>query len=141
MFDVIVVGTDGSETATEATRKAIELAVEHGAMLHIVSAYKPKSSGHVSGGGEGWDIHPQDHVDALLDVAAAQARARKVDVETHATRKQPSKAVLGVAKDVDADLIVVGSRGLRGAKRFLLGSVPNDIVQGARCHVLVLKTT
>lgn len=140
MFDVIVVGTDGSETADEATRKAIELAVKHDAKLHIVSSYKPKTAQRVSGGGEGWDVLPQDHVDALLAAAAAKARGHKVDVEIHSTRKEPAKAVLGVAKDVDADLIVVGNRGMRGAKRFLLGSVPNSIAHGAKCHVLVLKT-
>jgi nucleotide-binding universal stress UspA family protein len=141
MFKVIVVGTDGSETATEATRKAIDLAVTHGAALHIVSSYKPKTATRVAGGGEGWEIHPQDEVDALLATVATTARGRKVKVETHATRREPAKAVLAVAKEVGADLIVVGNRGMRGSKRFLLGSVPNTIAHGANCHVLVLKTT
>ncbi len=141
MFDVIVVGTDGSETADVAVNEAIELAQKHEAALHIVSSYKPQKARRVSGGGEGWDIRPQDEVDSLLEASAARARVRKVPVEIHSTRKEPAKAVLAVAKEVDADLIVVGNRGMRGTKRFLLGSVPNTIAHGAQCHVLVLKTS
>ncbi len=141
MFDVIVVGTDGSETALQATRQAIELAAQHDAVLHLVSSYKPKGSAHVTGGGEGWDIRPEREVTALLDSVGAQARARKVQFEVHSSRDEPAKAILEVAKQVNADLIVVGNRGMKGTKRLLLGSVPNSIAHGAACHVLVLKTT
>ncbi|WP_372790676.1 universal stress protein [Paraconexibacter sp.] len=141
MFDVIVVGTDGSETAEVAVNEAIALAGTHGSALHVVSSYKPNRTRHVSGGGEGWDIRPEDEVDALLEAAAARARGRDVQVRTHSSRREPAKAVLAVAKEVGADLIVVGNRGMRGTKRFLLGSVPNSIAHGAQCHVLVLKTS
>lgn len=142
MFDVIVVGTDGSDTAEEATKAAIELAGQHEATLHVVSSYKPKGAAHAQGGGgEHWDVKPRDGVDAILDAAAARARRQDVSVEVHASKQDPAKAILDVAASVDADLIVVGNRGMQGAKRLLLGSVPNSIAHGAGCHVLVLKTT
>lgn len=141
MFDVIVVGTDGSDTAEEATKAAIELAGQHEATLHVVSSYKPKGAAQASSGGEHWDVKPRDGVDAILEAAAARARRKDVSVEVHASKQDPAKAILEVAAEVDADLIVVGNRGMQGAKRLLLGSVPNSIAHGAGCHVLVLKTT
>ncbi len=53
----------------------------------------------------------------------------------------PADAILKVAEDVEADLIVVGNKGMTGARRFLLGSVPNKVSHHAPCSVFIARTT
>ena len=141
MFDTVVVGTDGSETADIAVREAAELARSHGGTLHVVSAFRPGPAHTVSAGGDQWQIMPADRVNAVLDEAAALGRMLGVPVEVHASRSEPAAAIVRVAKEVGADVVVVGNKGLKGAKRFLLGSVPNKVAQDAPCAVLIVKTT
>ena len=57
----------------------------------------------------------------------------------HAVADSPADAILDTAKAVGADLILVGSKGMRGARR-VLGSVPNSVAHGAECAVLIVKT-
>ena len=64
-----------------------------------------------------------------------------VNVETYARQGDPADAILDVAEEQNADLIVVGNKGMTGAKRFLLGSVPNKISHHAPCSVLIVRTT
>ena len=59
---------------------------------------------------------------------------------THALPGDPAKAILSVANEVGADLIVVGNKGMKGKGRFL-GSVPNDIAHQAACAVLIVSST
>jgi len=91
MFSSIVVGTDGSATATAAVRQAVDMAKAVGAKLELVSAYAP--------------------------------------VPKQRLREQR------------ADLIIVGNKGMTGAKRFLLGSVPDKVSHHAPCSVLIIRTT
>ena len=147
MFKRIVVGTDGSETAGEAVRQAVELAKLAGAGLSIVSAYAPVSKRRLQGEQEGapadvqHEIGPREDVNLVLDAAAASARQEGLDVQTHPVEGDPAEAVLNVAEEVDADLIVVGNKGMTGARRFLLGSVPNNVSHHAPCSVLIVRTT
>ena len=143
MFERIVVGTDGSETATKALKSAAKLAAQSGAELHIVSGYHSKSL-RVTGAGagvEGWMVSSVDQVAGILSDAADVARSEKVEIETHNEEGDPAKALVTIAKKVEADLVVVGNRGMQGLKRFVLGSVPNDVAHKAPCAVLILKTT
>ena len=64
-----------------------------------------------------------------------------VEVETYAREGDPADAILDVAEEQNADLIVVGNKGMTGAKRFLLGSVPNKVSHHAPCSVLIIRTT
>jgi nucleotide-binding universal stress UspA family protein len=66
--------------------------------------------------------------------------ARGVEAECHARKGDPADALLQVAEENGADLIVVGNRGMTGAKRFLLGSVPNKVSHHASCSVLIVRT-
>lgn len=144
MFQRIVVGTDGSESATIALKSAAELASLSGAELHIVSGYQPKSGLRVTGAGSGvepWMVSSSDAVEGILRDAADVVRRTKVKVETHHEEGDPAKALVTIAKQVDADLVIVGNRGMKGLKRFVLGSVPNDVAHKAPCAVLILKTT
>ncbi len=145
MSEAIVVGTDGSETASRAVDEAGRLAKALGATLHIVSAYGPVRGPRVSGAPDAAaeqmaPVGPEAAVDATLDQTAALMRQRGVEVATHAVEKDPADALLDVASDVDATMIVVGSRGMHGARRFVLGSVPNKVSHHAKCSVLIVAT-
>jgi|RhiMetdeSRZDD1v2_1073273.scaffolds.fasta_scaffold465724_2 nucleotide-binding universal stress UspA family protein len=138
----IVVGTDGSDTAALALNEACDLAKSTGAKLHVVSAYVPVSGAHVGGEERGrWMVGPDVQVDAVLQDAAGSVHARGVEVESHARKGDPADALLTVAEEQGADLIVVGNRGMTGAKRFLLGSVPDKVSHHASCSVLIVRTS
>jgi nucleotide-binding universal stress UspA family protein len=72
-------------------------------------------------------------------LARAAAGADDVQVERHVTGGSPAEALTDLAGRIGADLIVVGSKGMQGARR-LIGSVPNSVAHGAPCSVLVAKT-
>jgi nucleotide-binding universal stress UspA family protein len=147
MFDRIVVGTDGSETATEAVKTAVELAKISNAKLEIVSAYEPVPQSRLRDESEGMSgdlahtVNPREDVQFVLDKAAAVAKNADVDVVTHPREGDPADAILDVAEENDADLVLVGNKGMTGARRFLLGSVPNKISHHAPCDVWIVKTT
>ncbi len=147
MFTRIVVGTDGSDTAAEAVRQAVDLAKLANAQLSIVSAYQPVSKRQVEGEKEGapadvqYEIGPREDVNLVLDAAAASARKEGIEVQTHPVEADPAEAILNVAEKTDADLIVVGNKGMTGARRFLLGSVPNNVSHHAPCSVIIVRTT
>ncbi len=144
MYKIVVVGSDGSETADRAVEAAADLARSWASQLHVITSYKTSSPGlaQVSGA-------------ALVDTGAGHAvvedAARKVgeraiemwgsglEVEAHAVHGDAVDAILDTAASLGADLIVVGSKGMRGARRYL-GSVPNSVAHGAHCAVLVVKT-
>jgi nucleotide-binding universal stress UspA family protein len=147
VFGSIVVGTDGSDTAGEAVRQAVELGARHGARLHLVSAYEPVPAARLREEAREvppdlqWAINPREDVDATLRAGAEVAREGGVEAETYARQGDPADAILDVAEERDADLIVVGNKGMTGAKRFLLGSVPNRVSHHAPCSVLIIRTT
>ena len=147
MFDRIVVGTDGSETAKEAVRQAADLAKQVGARLDLVSAYEPvppsrlreerrevpADMAHV--------VTPDEDVEATLTDAVKELEKNGVKAQTFARQGDPADAILDVAEEQNADLIIVGNKGMTGAKRFLLGSVPNKVSHHAPCSVLIVRTT
>jgi nucleotide-binding universal stress UspA family protein len=147
MIGSIVVGTDGSDTATEAVRQATELAKAVGADVHLVSAYEPIGEGRLREERQQvpddmqWMINPREDVDATLREASKDIEALGVQVETYAREGDPADAILDVAEEKKADLIVVGNKGMTGAKRFLLGSVPNKVSHHAPCSVMIIRTT
>jgi nucleotide-binding universal stress UspA family protein len=147
MFKSIVVGTDGSETATQAVRQAVDLAGAVGAKLELVSAYAPVSEQRLSEERRQapedlqWAINPREDVDATLEAAATVAREAGVEANLYPRQGDPADAILDVAEEQEADLIIVGNKGMTGAKRFLLGSVPNKVSHHAPCSVLIIRTT
>jgi nucleotide-binding universal stress UspA family protein len=88
-----------------------------------------------------WSINPREDVEATLSQAAEIIQEAGVKVETFAREGDPADAILDVAEEQGADLIVVGNKGMTGAKRFLLGSVPNKVSHHAPCSVLIIRTT
>ena len=146
MFGSIVVGTDGSDTAGEAVRQASELARAVGASVHLVSAYEPVSNQRQreerqeAPGDLEWMVNAREDVEATLREASGSLEDAGVSVDTYAREGDPADAILDVAEEKTADLIVVGNKGMTGAKRFLLGSVPNKVSHHAPCSVLIIRT-
>ena len=147
MFRTIVVGTDGSETASKAVGQAAELAASVGSTLLIVSAFEPvgptrlRDEAAQAPEDVRWMVNPREDVDATLNAAVELADELGVATRTFARQGDPADAILDVAEEQGADLIVVGNKGMTGAKRFLLGSVPNKISHHAPCSVLIIRTT
>jgi len=147
LFERIVVGTDGSETAAEAVRQATEIARLTGAALEIVSAFEPvpqtrlRDEAQAVPGDIAHAVGPREDVNVVLEAAAGSAEQQNVKVNAHPREGEAADAILDVAEELGADLIVVGNKGMTGARRFLLGSVPNKISHHAPCGVLIARTT
>jgi nucleotide-binding universal stress UspA family protein len=147
VFRSIVVGTDGSETAREAVGAAVELAKLTGAKLELVSAYEPVSGQRLRDEARQvppdlqWMVNPREDVDATLADAAERVGEAGVQSRTYAREGDPADEILDDAEELGTHLIVVGNKGMTGAKRFLLGSVPNKVSHHAPCSVLIIRTT
>ena len=139
-YEVIVVGTDGSGRAGVAVRKALELAQLTGATVHAVNVM------HTSAAFE--DPHSaqlvmdelRDHAEGVKEHVLADARRQGVSVEFHSSVGEPAEALIELAEKLNADLVVVGNRGMSGMKRFVLGSVPNRVAHRSPCSVLIVNT-
>ena len=145
MFESILVGTDGSDAAGAAVARAVRLASALGARLQIVSAYEPVSERHLRikrvQVPSDVQVNMREEVLALLESARDDAEAAGVSrIETFARVGDAADAILDVAEEQGSDLIVVGNKGMTGATRFLLGSVPNKVSHHAPCSVLIVRT-
>ena len=129
MFERIVVGVARVESAQKAARYAVDLATKLGAELHVVMAFS------------GSDTSPtgqeRQHAEGFLESIALSS---SLPIRAHALPGDPAAAIMRVAGEVDADLIVVGNKGMQGAGR-ILGSVPNSIAHKTDCSVLIVSTT
>ncbi len=143
MYETIVVGTDGSATAGKAVEHAVSLAAATGARLHIGMATPSipmvVAPDMVIASAE-WNDATNHATQAALESAAALASDAGVEVTTHQLSGEPADALLSLCDDLDADLLVVGSRGMQGARRFLLGSVSSRCAHHANRSVLIVHT-
>lgn len=142
MYDRIVVGTDGSSTADRALDVAGGLALLMGASLYAVAAYKPARAAAVVAGGSGaqpW-FGEEERSDArsILDQAAERFSRASLEVATISRLGDPADVLLAVAEELDADLIVIGNRGLTGVRRYLLGGVADRVAHHAPCSVHIV---
>jgi nucleotide-binding universal stress UspA family protein len=143
----LVVGVDGSDQAMLACRVAAGLAAAWGAPLHLVHAWEPYLPATAYGGGGAGVVLTQDTVDVLREgVVALMTQARAVAERRGATAtphlvegQDAADAILAVAREVDADLIVVGRRGLGAVKRLFLGSVSEALVHRSARPLLLLQ--
>ena len=146
-FQAIVVGTDGSQTAQKAVETAADLAKNGDGELHIVmsAGNVPESQLRSERAGVPDDVahtvNPHQDTEAALKEAAEPWENEGITVHTHAKSGDPADAIISVAEANRADLIVVGNKGMTGAKRFFLGAVPNKISHHAPCSVLIVRTT
>ena len=123
MYKRILVGTDGSITAAKAVDRAVELAKVSGASLTILTA----------GIGE--------QAKEIVDKEAARHADAGVKIDTRVDDRDASTALVEVADDGDYDLLVVGNKGMTGASRFFLGSVPNKVSHHIQRSLLIVRTT
>jgi nucleotide-binding universal stress UspA family protein len=170
-IQTILVGTDGSETATRAVARAAELAAEAGAVLHIVTAYKAYSVQKLEARRASlpeefrWSVSADREARDTLRHAAEHASRMGVKVETHLATGDPAKVILKTAQDLGADVVVVGNkwieRRIRGSvpggvphlgadvvvvgnkwiERRIRGSVPGGVSKGADRDVMIVDTT
>src|SRR4051794_10030082 len=143
MNDVIVVGTDGSDTADVAVQRAAALAKLTGARVELVSGYREDYALVAGTGMYMGDLSgdARKSADGRLERAASRLRADGLEVETHCRGGDPADALIDIAEATDASLIVVGSKGMHGGRRFMLGNVPNKVSHHAPCSVMIVRTT
>jgi nucleotide-binding universal stress UspA family protein len=123
VYERILVGTDGSPTAAIAVARAVEVAAASKAKLTIMSVGK------------------QDKAQTVVDNEAALHASAGVDIETLAVSGDPSSAIVEQAEKGRYDLVVVGNKGMTGASRFFLGSVPNKVSHHIPTALLIVRTT
>ena len=144
--DPIVAGTDGSATAEVAVDKAAELARALGARVHVVAAYSSASSGAwmaaaaMTVPGVVDDGSARQAAEEVVDRTSARLKQRGIEVTTHVCQGEPAEVLMTVADGEHAQMIVVGNRGMSGARR-VLGSVPNRVSHHAKCGVLIVPTS
>ena len=137
----IVIGTDGSPSAAAAVRLGAEVARGSGARVHLVTAYPdiPSYRETIRSSAKADAIDLQEVAEAVLARAVGETEAEGVEVETHAREGDPADVIIRVAEELGAELIVVGSRGLTGLERFLLGSVSSKLSQHAPTSLMVVR--
>lgn len=144
MYNNIVVGTDGSTTAEKAVGHAAVLAALSGAQLHVAMV-SPRIPVVVAPdmmvASSEWSEASRRSTEAALEAARTIAAAAGAPTTTHALDGDPADALLSLCENVDADLLVVGNRGMQGARRFLLGSVSSRCAHHANCSVLIVQTS
>ncbi len=140
MFSTVVVGADGSATAKRAVEAAADIAKNFGASLHIVSAFEAKAVPSSDRPAEFRNLTSEGDVDVLLQDLAFVAQRHDVTPSVHSAKGDAAEVIVKFAQDLDADLVVVGNRGMKGVRR-VLGSVPNSVAHGAPCSVLIVDTT
>ena len=137
----ILVATDGSEQAVRATRTAAELAGKLGAELHVIRVGEPPVMFHPEMRGC-TALYERTEQDArkLLEEEAERIRAPGATVaRSHLRMGRPDVDILAVAAEIGAGMVVVGSRGLGGVKRALMGGISDSVVHHAHCPVLVVR--
>lgn len=148
MFSTFVVGTDGSDNAERAVQACIELAGQYpDCSVHVVVAHQPLSAAEIQSIAAQLPeemrplLHPRVGAETILAKTESAFAAADIAAEFHEVNEDPSEALLGLAERVDADLLIVGSRGEGLAKRALHGSVSTKVLHHAPCSVLVVKAT
>jgi nucleotide-binding universal stress UspA family protein len=136
----IVVGTDGSAIAETAVRRAVELATSGETSVNVVTAYHDPSDGaQLASTSRRERIDLRDAAEAVLARAGREFEDAAIEATTHAREGNAAAVIIDVAEEQDADLIVVGSRGLNGVERFLHGSVSSKLAHHAPCSVMIVR--
>jgi nucleotide-binding universal stress UspA family protein len=148
VFRTIIVGTDGSSTADKAVDVAGELARGCGATVHVVTAYRPVRAAALAGAGAmaapvtppAWLGDERVAAEDVVRRAGERLAQNGVSANVVARLGEPADALLAVAEEAEADLIVVGNRGMSGVRRYLLGSVADRVAHHAPCSVHIAHT-
>lgn len=135
----ILLATDGSGDSKLATQMAVELANETGSELHVVCVEEvPVMAGAYAAQGVPIPASEENR-DLLREQVENIEEAGGSVAETHMREGRPAREIIDLSKEIGAGLIVVGSKGLSGLERFVLGSVSEAVVRYASCPVLVVR--
>ncbi|MFD7719520.1 universal stress protein [Streptomyces sp. NPDC059814] len=146
-YRTVMVGTDGSESSLVAVEGAARLAAVCGAELVIACAYVPMRGPELALaqdqlGAEAYQVVGSAPAEDTLRTAKGRALAQgAVNVRSVAVQDEPVAALVRIARECSADLLVVGNRGLRSLAGRILGSVPADVARKAGLDVLIVHTT
>jgi nucleotide-binding universal stress UspA family protein len=146
-YQTVIVGTDGSESATRAVERAANVAKDAGATLVIITAYNPMSKREQQQardvlGEESYKVTGSAPAEGVLQEAADRAREIGVGkVQTESAEGDPVDVLIEKVGDYKADLIIIGNRGLNSLAGRLLGSVPANVSHRAAIDVLIVHTT
>jgi nucleotide-binding universal stress UspA family protein len=134
----IMFATDGSEQADEALGVAIEIAKDAGAKLAVLAVRPPRAVGRGGGGPAMLEVEEQGGPQHIADAAVTSATAAGVDATAHTAHGDVVDCICDATRTLDADLLVVGSRGHGGFAGLLLGSVSQQLAQHAPCPVVII---
>jgi nucleotide-binding universal stress UspA family protein len=137
MFERIVVAIDGSPQGGKTVPVAVEMATRFGSAVTVVHIRE-----HTKYEGSDVDLGPETPADELVGAALERFREAGVQARAEIRRVSPGdtpEQIVQVAKDVQADLIVLGTRGMTEWKSMLLGGVANKVVHHAHCPVLLVR--
>lgn len=139
-FETVMLATDGSEWSAGAERIAIQVCKEHGSKLHILSAIS--TPGEAGWMGKVNDIEAGKQTDAIIERITATAAKEGVECQGHVrSGNDPYEVIVDTAKDIAADVIVMGRKGRRGLARLMLGDATAKVIGYAPCSVLVVPET
>ena len=136
MFEKILVGTDGSESATRAVGRAVEIARQDGAELVVVHAHPDPNVGYALADDSSPTLEKANEIVREIETK----HAADIPVRTVVRAGEAAGVLLDVAEEEHVGLIVVGNKGMTGGRRFLQGSVPNRVSHHAKCDVLIVHT-
>ena len=144
-YRTVVVGTDGSDSSLRAVDKAGQIAAGSGAKVIVATAYFPQAEDHRAADvlkDEGYMMAGNAPIYAILREAKDRAKAAgATDVEEKAVVGAPVDALVDLAQEVKADLLVVGNVGLSTIAGRLLGSVPANVARRSKTDVLIVHTS
>jgi nucleotide-binding universal stress UspA family protein len=137
----IVTGVDGSETAAKAARAAARLAAGLGADLTIITAYGKLEVERIRVGAEEYVLSNEASAETIANqtVLALQQEHPGLTISVRPQQGKPAEALLTVAEELGADVIVVGNRRVQGLAR-VLGSIASEVAQRAHCDVYIAHT-
>jgi nucleotide-binding universal stress UspA family protein len=139
MVRKVAVGTDGSATAAEAVKAAVEMARRFEAELVLLGAFEdPGGSPAQSDPERQWASSPASRLREILERAEEEARRAGVTCRTMTDEGDPAEVLVRLAETCEADVLVIGNKGMR---RRVLGSVPNTVTHRAPCSIFLVKTT
>ncbi|WP_368505887.1 universal stress protein [Alkalihalophilus sp. As8PL] len=138
MFKQIVVAADGSEHSMKAVEKTIELAKDRDTKVFVV--YVVDGSTSKADVLDSWDsLGISEKRNKRLVAIEQQAKAENINYEVKIIRGEPAYAIVQFAHSIEADLIVIGSRGLNQLQQLVLGSVSHKVMKRATCPVLIMR--
>jgi len=142
LFKKILIANDGSENARRAISHGMDVARISGAevyAVYVVSDEHAKVSGKVMGWAEPFEEYLTDRGELATADVEKSAKGSEVRVEKVLLKGSPAEQILDYAEKNDIDLIVMGTQGLTGIKRFLIGSVAENVIRHSKVPVLVVR--